>query len=172
MSSFAKPVGINVSAGSVPIVQTFEAFYQTEYRSVLALAFVLTGHRTEAEDLAQEAFMSALKSWSSIENPPAWVRSAVSNKAMSWWRHTYAGRRANRRLDQREPVEEIPEDSADFWAKVRDLPTRQAQAVSLYYLEDRSTIEIAGILGCDVSTVRIHLSRGRKTLATRLGVTE
>jgi len=53
---------------------------------------------------------------------------------------------------------------------MRNLPRRQAQTVALFYLEDRSTEEIAAILGCAESTVRVHLHRARSTLARDLGV--
>lgn len=155
------------------LVESFESFFSREYRPVLALAFVLTGDRATAEDLAQEAFLAAFRSWASISSPGSWVRTTVSNRAMSWWRRTYAARRAITRLNGFEPeVWEMPEDTQEFWDEVRRLPRRQAQAVTLYYLEDRSVEEIGSLLGCEPSTVRIHLSRGRRALASRLGVDE
>lgn len=159
--------------GESPLVENFNGFYEREYRSVLALAVVLVGDRAAAEDLAQETFVAALQSWSQINQPDHWVRSVVSKLAMSWWRRVYAGRRAMTRLYQPEAgITEMPADSEAFWAEVRRLPARQAQAIALYYMEDLPTEEIGGILGCNPSTVRIHLSRGRKTLAMRLGVEE
>jgi RNA polymerase sigma-70 factor (ECF subfamily) len=156
-----------------PLVESFDSFYQREYRSVLALANVLVGDRSAAEDLTQEAFTSALRSWPEIGQPDHWVRAVVSKMAMSWWRRIYAERRAKTRLYSPDGgIAEMPSDSAAFWGEVRRLPARQSQAIALYYMEDRSTEEIGEILGCDPSTVRIHLSRGRRTLATRLGVAE
>jgi RNA polymerase sigma-70 factor (ECF subfamily) len=156
---------------SAAIVESFESFFAREFRPVLALAFVLTGDRAAAEDLAQEAFLAAFRAWESISTPGSWVRATVTNRAMSWWRRTYAARRAVTRLNGSGPaVWEMPEDTEQFWEQVRRLPRRQAQAVTLYYLEDRSAEEIGVLLGCEASTVRIHLSRGRRALATRLGV--
>ena len=54
---------------------------------------------------------------------------------------------------------------------MRSLPERQAQCVALHYLEDRSIDEIADILDCAPATVKVHLFRGRQTLADRLGRT-
>jgi RNA polymerase sigma-70 factor (ECF subfamily) len=62
-----------------------------------------------------------------------------------------------------------PED-ASFWRVVRSLPAQQAQAVTLFYLEDRPVAEIAEILDCAPSTARVHLFKGRKALADRLGL--
>jgi len=62
-----------------------------------------------------------------------------------------------------------PEDE-QFWNLVRDLPGRQTQAITLFYLEDRSINEISEILGCSPNTAKVHLFRGRQALATRLGL--
>jgi RNA polymerase sigma-70 factor, ECF subfamily len=51
---------------------------------------------------------------------------------------------------------------------VRALPPRQAQAVALYYLEDRSIRQTAVALDCAEGTVRAHLAKARRTLARRL----
>ncbi len=56
-----------------------------------------------------------------------------------------------------------------FWALVRQLPDRQAAAVALHYLEDRSVAQIADDLGIAEGTVKVHLSRGRAALAESLG---
>jgi RNA polymerase sigma-70 factor (ECF subfamily) len=52
---------------------------------------------------------------------------------------------------------------------VRRLPKRQAQAVALHYLEDRSVEDIAAILECSTGTVKQHLHRARRRLAALLG---
>lgn len=149
----------------------FEGFYRHEYRPVLALAHVLSGSPHLAEEVTQEVFMAAYRQWDDIDNPEGWVRTAVSNKVHSWRRRRYAEARAFTRLESRRPaVEEMPVETAHFWAEVRRLPARQAQALALFYLEDRSVSDTAGILGCSESTAREHLMRGRKTLARRLSV--
>jgi len=152
---------------------SFEHFYLREYAPVLALARVLTGGRDAAEDVTHEAFAAALVAWDDLDNPARWIRSVVANKARSAWRRHYAERRAVRTLAGSVQIgHDVPVETEDFWAEVRRLPRRQAQAVSLFYLEDRPVAEIASILGCDESTVRVHLMRGRRALARRLGVSD
>lgn len=152
---------------------TFEEFYETEYRAVLALARVLTGDRHQAEDLTHDAFAAALVSWDTLTNPEGWIRTVAANKARSVWRRRGAERRALGRLEGEVRLgSDLPGDTADFWEQVRLLPRRQSQAIALFYLEDRSVAEVAQILGCSESTARVHLTRGRKALASRLGVTE
>lgn len=145
----------------------------SEYRQVLAFARVLTGSRVRAEDVTHDAFAAALESWDEIDNPAGWVRTVVANKARSWWRRVDAERRAVNRLGSRVVVgHELPTETEEFWGLVRSLSPRQAQAIALFYLEDRPVAEIAEILDCEESTARVHLTRGRRRLAELLGVDE
>ena len=52
---------------------TFDVFYARELSGIIRLAFVLTGSRSAAEDLAQDAFFDAYLRWSQIgryDKPP------------------------------------------------------------------------------------------------------
>lgn len=150
---------------------SFEDFYLQEYRPVLALARVLTGDQTRAEDVTHDAFTAALEAWSELDNPAGWIRRVVANKARSVWRRRYAEQRALARLETEVRVgRDLPKDTEEFWGDVRTLPRRQAQALALFYLEDRPVREIADILGCKEATARVHLTRGRRTLAKILKV--
>lgn len=157
--------------------ERFDVFYQREFRAVVGLAYALSGSRLAAEDLAQEAFMTAHQQWEKVrlyESPGAWVRRVVSNKSVSLYRRKAAELRALARiaLDRQVPLAELDAEDAEFWGEVRALPKRQAQAIALHYLEDRPVAEVAAILGCTESTAKVHLHKGRKNLADRLGVTE
>ncbi|MEX1126154.1 MAG: SigE family RNA polymerase sigma factor [Acidimicrobiia bacterium] len=157
------------------VVEAFESFYDREYRKVVALAYALSGSRSGAEDLAQEAFIAAHQRWDRIggyDKPGAWVRRVVANMAISAFRRKTAERKALERLagqTQTELPGLEPEDER-FWSLVRELPGRQTQAITLFYLEDRSVNEIAEILGCSPNTAKVHLFRGRQALAARLGL--
>ena len=59
-----------------------------------------------------------------------------------------------------------------YWAAVRRLPRRQAQAIALTYLEGLTLQEIATVLDVSVPTVGTHLQRARRTLAAALNVSE
>ena len=66
----------------------------------------------------------------------------------------------------------MAEPDADFWAAVRTLPRRQAQAIALFYLEDLPVAGIAAVLGCAEGTVKALLHQGRRGLAARLELPE
>lgn len=142
-----------------------------EYRPVLGIARVLTGDLSRAEDVTHDAFAAALAKWAEIDNPAGWIRRVVANRTRSGWRSHYAEQRALNRLDAQVHLgRDLPIETEEFWAEVRRLPNRQAQAVALFYLEDRAVADIAQILGIEESTVRVHLTRGRRALAERLQV--
>lgn len=154
---------------------TFETFARRQRRPLVALAWSLTGDHGVAEDLTQDALQAAWQGWAqvgSLDAPGAWVRRAVINRSAGHVRRAGREHRALARLAGRPAtaVELQPEDD-EFWAEVRNLPERQAQAVTLHYLEDCSVAEIAEALGCADGTVRVHLHRGRRTLAKALGLT-
>jgi RNA polymerase sigma-70 factor (ECF subfamily) len=165
-------------AGGAGIVQVedgraeFGAVYAAEYRPLLRLAFALTGQWSTAEDLTQEAFLRLHQRWVTVaayERPGAWLRRVLINLATSRARRLAVEARGLARLGrQRRDEPAVDPDHARFWAAVRQLPKRQAQAVALFYLEDRPTAEVADILGCAEGTVRALLHQGRQTLRQQM----
>lgn len=152
---------------------SFEALYVQEFAAVVALAYVLSGSRSAAEELAQEAFLAAHRRWDEIagyDDPAAWVRRVCANRSTSFVRRRISEAKAAARLANRRVLpDELPPDAAAFWLAVRRLPRRQSQVVALHYLEDRPVAEIAALLQCAEGTVKVHLHRARKALAAELG---
>jgi RNA polymerase sigma-70 factor (ECF subfamily) len=151
----------------------FDGFYRREFPSLVAFARVLSGS-AYADDLAQDAMISAYAHWdriSSLDLPIAWVRRVCANRAVSAHRRRLVEAKAMLRLGgRRQPVVELDPDHDVFWAEVRRLPRRQAQSVALFYALDLSVAEIARTLDCSEGTVKVHLSRGRAALADRLRI--
>ena len=157
------------------LVGSFDGFFEAEFRRVVALVFGLTGSRWVAEEIVQDAFLEAHRRWgevSGLDRPDAWVRTVAMNRARSWSRRAGAEARAlGRFVGQRRSVpDELPESSEGFWREVRGLSGRQCEVLVLHYLEDRSVAEIATMLGIAEGTVKVHLHRGRLSLAERLGL--
>ncbi len=93
-----------------PVLRDFASFYASELRQVVGLAYVISGSRSGAEDLAQDAFLAAYKRWEQVgryPNPGAWVRRVVSNRAVSVFRRRTAEARALLRFRGSESV--VPE---------------------------------------------------------------
>jgi RNA polymerase sigma-70 factor (ECF subfamily) len=169
-----KPDPLSPDGELADIHESFESFYRREFRSVVGLAYALSGSRLGAEDLAQDAFVAAHQRWDQIsgyDKPGAWVRRVVANLAISGFRRRAVEARAMARLaGHRHAIPELEPEDEEFWQMLRRLPKRQAQATALFYVEDRSVAEIAEILECSSSTAKVHLFRGRQALARELGL--
>lgn len=139
-------------------IATFEELYRREFRSLVSLAYGLSGSRRAAEELVQEAFLAAHRRWSKIsvyDDPAAWLRRVVVNRSVSGVRRRIAEARAMTRLRARPSRPAVlPEQDEAVWRAVRALPRRQAQVVALHYVEDRPLADIAGLLGCSEGTVK------------------
>jgi len=164
-------------SGRTARVADFEQFFNDSYRRTLRLAYAVTGDRGHAEDIVQEAFAGAHRRWASVamyDDPQAWVRRLVLNKAASRWKRIGREARALARFGARAaaPDIDLPPRSAQFWSTVASLPARQAAAVALFYVEDLSIVDVAQELGCSVGTVKTHLSRARQALRAQLERTQ
>jgi RNA polymerase sigma-70 factor (ECF subfamily) len=154
---------------------SFDEFYVGELPRLVALARGLCG-ASIAEDVAQEAMLVAFRRWREVgdlERPDLWVRRTCANLAVSQFRRKVVELRAIGRLGaRRTPPAELSPGTEDFWAAVRSLPRRQAQAAALRFVYDLPIADIAATLDCTEGTVKQHLSRARHALADSLGVTE
>lgn len=173
-------MNFEVDDSATPIirgVESFDGFYRREYAGCVGLAYVLSGSRSGAEDLVQDAFLEAHRRWSDLgayENPGAWVRRVVANRAVSKYRRRMAEARAIVKMmgGWQSTVPDLAEPTEEIWLAVRRLPRRQAQVVALTYLDGLSLQEIAAVLDVSVPTVGTHLQRARKTLAAALDISE
>jgi RNA polymerase sigma-70 factor (ECF subfamily) len=117
--------------------------------------------------------LRARKHWeriSAFDKPGTWVRRVTINLALNGRRGL--AREAKTRLawwERREPDEQPQTLDPDLLDALHALSPHQRAPVSLHSLEDRSTPEIADLLGCSESTARVHLHRGRHALAQHLG---
>ncbi len=157
------------------VVESYDSFFRREYPRLVTLARTLSGSREHAEDIAQDAMVVAYKRWDEIarmEHPAAYVRRTCVNAALSSSRRRLAEGRALLRIAaRRDPLPEMAEADERFWAEVRRLPGKQAQAVALHYGCDYALADVAAVLGTSEGTVKTHLHRARITLAARFGDT-
>jgi RNA polymerase sigma factor (sigma-70 family) len=156
----------------------FDAFYRGNYASVVRLAYSLCGSMQIAEELAQEAFVTAHQRWERLhgfDRPDLWVRRVVINRSISYRRREATERRALEQLRDGRPhgtAADLPSADTELWTALRELSPRQAEALALFYVEDQPISEVAKILGLGEETVKTHLKRGRAALAERLGERE
>jgi len=152
-------------------------FYRREYTRMVAIARALLRSGAAAEDVAQESFVAAHRHWPKIrgyEDPGAWVRRVLINRATSLQRRLGAEWRALNRLggQAETTIPELSPPATEVWEEVRRLPRRQAQAIVLHYVDQLSVAEIGEVMGCSPGAVKSHLHRARARLGERLGTWE
>jgi RNA polymerase sigma-70 factor (ECF subfamily) len=151
----------------------FDTFYTAEVVRLVALARSLCGAAL-AEDVAQEAMLSAYRRWdrvSGLDRPDLWVRRVCANLAVSQFRRRLVELRAVTRLGSRpHPLPALEPADEEFWQAVRRLPTRQAQAAALRFIYDMPVADIAQALECTPGSVKQHLARARRALAATLAL--
>jgi RNA polymerase sigma-70 factor, ECF subfamily len=109
------------------------------------------------------------------DRPGAWVRRVALRKAVQVTRREARRFGLERRAVDRttlaaERASPLPDDP--LWATVRSLPAQQRAVVALFYYEDLAVEDVAGVLGCSVSTAKVHLHRAREALRARVSRTE
>lgn len=143
----------------------YEWFFRTEYATVLRTAFLIVGDDETARDIAQDAFIQLLRKWKTVSRydcPEAWVRRVAIRMAVR------AVKR--RRLHERVVGQITPDHKEDRWPDpdlrraVASLPAAQRAAIVLFYFEDQPASEIAHLMDCSQSTVKVHLHKARKRL--------
>jgi RNA polymerase sigma-70 factor (ECF subfamily) len=150
----------------------FDAFYIATVRRVVLYLYAACGDRSDAQDIAQEAFARAWQHWSKVadyDDPEAWVRTIAWRLLINRWRGLR--RRVAARARMGPPVEATASPSPDRVAIVdalQQLPKPQRQVVALHYLLDMPVNEIAASTGTPAGTVKARLSRARTALAQLL----
>ncbi len=146
---------------------------------VCAIAFSQLRSQADAEDAAQEAFIAAFNSLSSLNKPDkfaSWLARITFNTCKDWLRKK---KRKIYSLDQlqeqgvigtsvTEAVERGEKLDQIITAALHELPARTQAAVVLRFYDNKSYAEIAEMLSVPVSTVRGALYRGTKHLREKL----
>ena len=148
------------------------ALFTERYAELTRLAYVMTGDRELAEDLAQDAFVRAwpkLDTLRSLEAAPAYLRTTLVNlvrqrfrRRMVEWRH---------RPPLPEPVPAPDDDRStalDLARLVRTLPPRKRACIALRFYADLSEEETARTLGVSVGTVKSQTHRALRQLAEEM----
>ena len=130
------------------------------------LAFLLTGERTQAEDLVHDAFVRCVGRFGHLrahEAFEAYLRRAIVNLHASRLRRVRVERTwlAGVRAAARTPSVSMPdvETREDLWRRLLELPPRQRAVLVLRYYEDLSEREAAETLRCSVAAVKSLTAR-------------
>ena len=146
--------------------EAFTVFYERQLPPTVRLAHLIVGSPSLAQDVVHDVFVSIHARWFTIDNPDAYLRTAVINRCRSAQR-----RQIVERLHLRRPVEWLPStipEVDETWAAVRRLPVDQRTVLVLRFYADLSLAEIAAELGKPIGTVKSTLHRGLARLKEQL----
>lgn len=141
-------------------------------RRVFALCLRMLGHRQDAEDVAQESLLRSiryLKGWDAERGLTPWVLKIAANRC-----RTALGKRAKVPIPAEEfphpevqpaPISDLAEAVQQGLAAVRE---NYRQCFVLFYQQELSVAEVAGILEVPEGTVKTWLFRVRNELANYL----
>jgi RNA polymerase sigma-70 factor, ECF subfamily len=150
----------------------FDAFYIATVRRVVLYLYAACGDRSEAQDIAQEAFARAWQHWSKVagyDDPEAWVRTVAWRLMVNRWRGLRRWFAARTRMGPPDEVVGSPSpDRVAILEALQRLPKPQRQAIVLHYLLDMPVHDIAASVGAPEGTVKARLSRARGALARLL----
>jgi RNA polymerase sigma factor (sigma-70 family) len=154
--------------------------YRAESTGAVRLAYLLTGQRQLAEDLAQEAFVRVAGRLREVDPDAfgAYLRQTVVNLVRSYFRHARVQRRYADRIEaeavQRQRASEASGAAGDaeardqLWSMLQTLPVRQREAIVCRFYLDMSEEQAAVALGVPVGTVKSATSRGLATMRAAL----
>jgi RNA polymerase sigma factor (sigma-70 family) len=158
--------------------RAFSRLMEPYRRELVAYCYRLTGTLSEAEDMAQEAFVRAYRALGSFEGratPRAWLYRIAHNLCLNHVQRRPPGWDSLEEMDEarlpasEQTTEAVGQEREDlrlgFVALVQSLPPRQRAALVLRDVLGWSAEETARILETTVPAVKNALARARQTMA-------
>ena len=154
--------------GSVEDVESlFRAYWPRAYRA----AYLVAHDAAAAEDIAQEAFLAAIRSLDRFDRRRPfgpWLHRIVVNRAIDWARARRL--RAEAELAADVPAPQAPDRESDaLLGALASLPPDHRAVIVLRHLLEYTPGEIAELLDLPRGTVNSRLRRGLDRLAAELG---
>ncbi|MBR1865169.1 MAG: RNA polymerase sigma factor [Lachnospiraceae bacterium] len=161
--------------------QDFEMYVFQYSDMVYRIAFNYLKVREDAEDVYQNVFLKLYrnaKKYKDEEHVKRWLIRVTLNECHSLWRLPWMQRRSFvediSKTIERKQIGKMAQQNAlnDYEESVRDMlskiPPKYGMVLYLYYYEEYSTKEIAGILKRKESTISSQMKRGKELLKRKL----
>jgi len=152
--------------------EEFVEFASVRGAHLLRTAYLLTGDRHLAEDLAQEALGKVFVAWrgvARIDNPAAYAQTVLVRTYISHRRRRSAGEVPHAALPETASQETDVALRMSLMDGLARLAAKDPPLIVLRYWEDRSVDETASALGLTAAAVRNQSSRALARLREVLG---
>jgi RNA polymerase sigma-70 factor, ECF subfamily len=147
-----------------------EALFRVHWPRAYRAAYLVTHDAQAAEDIAQEAFLAAIRALDRFDRRRPfgpWLHRIVVNRAIDWTRARRL--RAEVELTESLPAADPPAPPPDdLLAALRRLPPEHRAVIVLRHLLDFTPGEIAEALDLPRGTVNSRLRRGLDSLKEEL----
>ena len=152
-------------------IDSFRQLYERHYALVVGLANSRLQDKHLAEDAAQDAFIVACRSLSTLENGtrfPQWIGTITRRIAFAM---TKTRRQGVAILDDLQIADAIPieQDYSSVRHAIGQLSDAHREVIYLHYFSNLSHQQIADATGTTSSSVHGRLQRARKRLEKKLG---
>ena len=150
--------------------RAYRALVERYQDRAYALAYRMVRSRSDAEEIAQDAFVRAWRAIGEFRGDASfmtWLYRILVRLALDRAEVLKARRAREVAVEDREEPSTTPTDAALSRRMDRllgELPPLQRAALTLFYYEDRAVAEIAQMLDMPENTVKTHMSRGRAAL--------
>ena len=142
-----------------------EALFRAHWPRAFRAAYLVVGDAAAAEDVAQEAFLAAVRHLDRFDRRRPfgpWLHRIVVNRAIDWSRARRL--RAEHELGDPGGVDPEPGDPAGLAGAIAALPPEQRAVIVLRHLLGYTPGEIAALLDIPRGTVNSRLRRGLDAL--------
>lgn len=161
-------------------LEAFDELVRRYRPAVLAVAYEITGSSEEAEDVAQETFLIALKSLPTLRDPRkfgAWLKAIARHQAFRQANHRRRYDLDERLLErwrakeEEETFEELErkERHEALHAAIEALPEMYRLVIWLHYFEDMPLKRVADFLGLPLTTVKWRLREAKRMIRKKFG---
>jgi RNA polymerase sigma-70 factor (ECF subfamily) len=170
---FADSMTVSAASMDEELEREFEVRLVESSTLAFRVAYSVLRQRQDAEDVAQEAFAKAYRSFRQLRDRDrfrAWLVRMT-------WRLAIDHRRGDRRRTAREQAADVPSESITtvdtlqekeraerLWVAIDALPEKLRVAIVLANIEGHDTAEVAALVGVPVGTVKSRLFLARQRL--------
>ena len=155
--------------------EAWDALFRRYQLPLYVYVFELVHDEQTSLDLVQETFIAAVRHIGGLRNDAkfgSWLFGIAHQKCIQRWR------KQNQDEMLRDEIASVPdgfenspdgllirqEQEAEFMNRLNQLPLPQRSVLLLYFVEDFSLEEIAGITGVQIGTVKSRMHYAKKAL--------
>lgn len=143
----------------------------TYSQTLIKLSYTYVRNICDAEDIAQDVFVSLLKRGKPFDSPEhekAWLLRTTINKSKNHMKSSWIRRTVSLSDNEDSETDNAMDEKTQVMEAVLSLPEKYRTVIHLFYYNGYSINEIADIVGKKPATVGTLLARGRNLLKDML----